>query len=85
MLYRHLLRKSGTFTGLDFAPPTRLRDIDTGSDIASIRSGRSGLSQAQVYNMRAGAYRISRIPKDLTGTKDEIGASLKPTWNLGYS
>ncbi|KAF2101088.1 hypothetical protein NA57DRAFT_17562, partial [Rhizodiscina lignyota] len=74
----HLLRKSGTFTALDFAPPTKFRDIDSGSDVASMRSGRSGLSQAQVYNIRAGAYRVSRIPKELAGTKDELSTSLKP-------
>jgi len=80
----HLLRKSGTFTGLDFAPPTRLRNVDSGSDAGSVRSGRSGMSAAHAYAIRNGANRISRIPKDLAGTKDDIMASLKPNWSLNY-
>ncbi|KAF2431850.1 hypothetical protein EJ08DRAFT_696002 [Tothia fuscella] len=80
----HLLRKSGTFTGLDFAPPTRLRDVDSGSDAGSIRSGRSGMSQAQVYALRSGAHRVSRLPKNIAGTKDDIMAGLKPKWDLTY-
>lgn len=78
----HMLRKSGTYTSLDFAPPTRFRNIDTGSDASSMRSGRSGMSNRQLHNLRAGAYRVSRIPKNLAGTKEDIMTGLKPTWDL---
>jgi hypothetical protein len=80
-----MLRKSGAFTSLDFAPPSRFHNVDSGSDAASIRSGRSGrsgISAAQVANMRAGAYRMSRIPKGLAGTKQDILSGLKPSWDL---
>ncbi|KAF2672957.1 hypothetical protein BT63DRAFT_410021 [Microthyrium microscopicum] len=76
----HKLRNSRSFNNLDFAPPSRLRNTDTGSDAGSIRSGRSGVSNQQY--IRAGAYRISRVPKQLVGTKTDIMAGLKPTWDL---
>ncbi|MCJ1243505.1 hypothetical protein MMC30_000702 [Trapelia coarctata] len=85
------LRKSGNFTALDFAPPPRFKNSDTGSDAGSIRSGRSGrsghsatgtMSAAQMHSLRVGAYRVSRIPKEVVGTKDEITNALKPQWNL---
>ncbi|KIW05289.1 uncharacterized protein PV09_03816 [Verruconis gallopava] len=79
----HLLRKSGTFTALDFAPRPRFAGIDTGSDAGSIRSGGSGMSAAQAYAIRAGAHRLSRLPKELAGTKDDIMTSLKPRWDIG--
>jgi len=78
----HALRKSGDFNTLDFAPPARFRNVDSGSDAASVRSGRSGVSSQQLASMRAGAYRMSRIPKGLAGTKDDIMKDLKPTWDL---
>lgn len=78
----HLLRKSGTFTALDFAPVPRIRGVDTGSDAASIRSGGSGMTQAQAYAIRAGAHRLSRLPKGLAGTKDDLMAELRPRWDL---
>ncbi|KAI9797176.1 MAG: hypothetical protein M1825_006035 [Sarcosagium campestre] len=81
----HALRKSGTFTALDFAPPPRFKNSDAGSDAGSIRSGRSNrsaMSAAQVHNIRTGAYRVSRLPKDFVGTKADITSSLKPTWDL---
>jgi hypothetical protein len=80
-----MLRKSGTFTSLDFAPPPRFRNADAGSDVSSIRSGRSGrsgVSAQQLAHMRAGAYRMSRLPKGLAGTKDDIMSGLKPSWDL---
>lgn len=40
------------------------------------------MSAAQLNNIRAGAYRISRIPKEVVFTPDEITETLKPTWNL---
>jgi hypothetical protein len=78
----HLLRKSGTFTALDFAPPPRFKTSDNNSDAGSIRSNRSGMSNLQIANMRAGAYRLSRIPKELAGTKGEMNNALKPTWDF---
>lgn len=81
-----MMRKSGTFTGLDFAPPPRFKNVDGGaSDNGSIRSGRSThstMSAAQVHNIRAGAYRLSRVPKELVGSKMDIAEMLKPQMNL---
>ena len=82
-LHRHLLRKSGTFTGLEFAPPPRFKNSEgTASDSGSIRSNRSGMSATTAQSIRAGAYRVSRIPKDVVGTKQEFNDSLKPQWNM---
>lgn len=78
----HSLRKSGTFTGLDFAPPPRFKSNDTASDAGSIRSNRSVMSAQQLHSIRAGAYRVSRIPKEVVGTKHEINDSLKPQWDM---
>ncbi|KAI4191210.1 MAG: hypothetical protein L6R41_000257 [Letrouitia leprolyta] len=78
----HLLRKSGTFTALDFAPPPRFKSSDNGSETGSIRSNRSAMSAQQLHSIRAGAYRVSRIPKEVVGTKTEINDSLKPSWNM---
>ncbi|KAF4312964.1 hypothetical protein GTA08_BOTSDO00848 [Botryosphaeria dothidea] len=78
----HALRKSGTFTSLDFMAPPRFKGVDAGSDAASIRSGGSGISAAQLHAVRAGAYRVSRVPKEMVGTKDDLMTSLKPTWDL---
>lgn len=78
---RHLLRKSGTFTSLDFAPPQRVfRDNDAMSDAGSIRSNRSGISTAQLQAIRGGAHRVSRLPGDQVFTKDDMSSVLKPTW-----
>ncbi|KAL1953490.1 hypothetical protein VTO42DRAFT_2769 [Malbranchea cinnamomea] len=78
----HALRKSGTFTALDFAPPPRFRDLDSGSDSGSIRSNRTGISAAQAHHIRSGAYRVSRLPPETVGTKEDITANLKPTWDM---
>ncbi|TVY49772.1 hypothetical protein LOCC1_G000610 [Lachnellula occidentalis] len=78
----HMFRKSGTFTGLDFAPPKRIRDPDSMSDAGSIRSNNSGISKAQLGAIRGGAYRVSRIPKDAVFTKDDMAATLKPSWDM---
>jgi hypothetical protein len=77
-----LLRKSGTFTGLDFAPPKRFKDPDTMSDAGSIRSNRSGVSAMQLGAIRNGAYRVSRLPQDMVGTRDDLATSLKPQWGM---
>ena len=79
---RHALRKTGAFTGLDFAPRPRFRNADSGSDAGSIRSNRSGMSAVQLNSIRAGAYRVSRIPKEVVGTKDDLLNSLRPKLNL---
>ncbi|TAQ84752.1 hypothetical protein B7494_g6917 [Chlorociboria aeruginascens] len=78
----HLLRKSGTFTGLDFAPPKKFRDPDAMSDAGSIRSNRSGVSAMQLGAIRNGAYRVSRLPQDAVFTKDDLAATLKPQRSL---
>lgn len=80
--HSHLLRRSGTFTALDFAPPPRFKSNDTASDAGSIRSNRSGMSAAAAHSIRTGAYRVSRIPKGVVGTKNEISESLRPQWDL---
>ncbi|ETN36273.1 uncharacterized protein HMPREF1541_08550 [Cyphellophora europaea CBS 101466] len=80
----HLLRKSGTFTGLDFAPPGRIHvPGDSASDAGSIRSARSGISRMHEHSIRTGAYRVSRIPREVAGTRDEISDALKPTMDIG--
>jgi hypothetical protein len=81
-IYSHQLRKSSTFTALDFAPPGRLRTNDTASETGSIRSNRSGISALHARNIRTGAYRVSRIPKEVAGTRDELATALKPQWDL---
>jgi hypothetical protein len=78
---RHQLRKSGVFTSLDFAPP-RFRANDSGSDSGSIRSNQSGVSAVHRHNIRTGAYRVSKIPKTVVGSHDEISAALKPRWDM---
>ncbi|KAF2223649.1 hypothetical protein BDZ85DRAFT_261961 [Elsinoe ampelina] len=80
----HALRKSGTFTALDFAPPPRFRDrADSASDAGSIRSNRSGLSAVQRNAIRQGAYRMSRLPTGEVGTQTDLASSLKPKWDIG--
>ncbi|KAL1639759.1 hypothetical protein SLS58_007657 [Diplodia intermedia] len=78
----HALRKSGTFTSLDFMAPPRFKGVDSGSDAASVRSGGSGISAAQLNAVRSGAYRVSRIERGLVGTQDDMMTSLKPSWDL---
>lgn len=77
----HAMRKSGIYTTLDFAPPVRFRN-DTGSDAGSIRSNRTGISAIHTHNIRTGAYRVSRLPPGMVGTKDDLFASLKPNMDL---
>lgn len=79
----HLLRKSGTFTALDFAPPPRFRDPGSGaSDAGSIRSNRSGMSQASRFAIANGANRVSKIPQGVVFTKDDIMNQLRPKMDL---
>ncbi|KAF2275146.1 uncharacterized protein EI97DRAFT_78533 [Westerdykella ornata] len=79
----HMLRKSGTFTALDFAPPPRFRDPGSGaSDAGSIRSYRSGISAVGRMAVRTGANRVSRIPKGVVGTKEDIVSALRPQMSL---
>lgn len=80
---RFALRQSGTFTNLDFAPPPRFKNTETASDAGSIRSnGTGGLSNAHMYNIRTGAYRVSRLPADTVGTKDDMANELRPKWDM---
>lgn len=78
-----MLRKSSTFTGLDFAPPRKFHDGDNQSDAGSIRSNRSGISQVQLGAIRNGAGRVSRLPGDAVFTAHDLNEQLKPTWNMG--
>ncbi|KAI1105046.1 hypothetical protein F4804DRAFT_305343 [Jackrogersella minutella] len=78
----HLLRKSGTFTGLDFAPPRRFKDPDTMSDSGSVVSNRSGISNTNLSAIRGGAGRVSRLPEDTVFTQAAMGGTLKPSWNM---
>ncbi|KLJ05382.1 hypothetical protein EMPG_11141 [Blastomyces silverae] len=78
----HALRKSGTYTALDFAPPPRFRNAETASDAGSIRSNRTGVSAAHAYNIRTGGYRVSRLPPGTVGTVEDITSNLKPTWDM---
>lgn len=67
---------------LGFAPPPRFKNEGASSDSGSIRSNRSGISANHMHNIRAGAYRVSRLPADTVGTRDDIGASLRPKWDM---
>ncbi|KAJ5763333.1 hypothetical protein N7533_002014 [Penicillium manginii] len=79
----HMLRKSGTFTSLDFAPPPRFKNEGgPASDSGSIRSNRTGISNIHQNNVRNGNYRVSRLPPDMVGTKDDLMVSLKPEWDM---
>ncbi|KAF1839222.1 hypothetical protein BDW02DRAFT_231465 [Decorospora gaudefroyi] len=80
----HLMRKSGTFTALDFAPPGRIRDPASSgaSDAGSIRSNRSGISAVGKFAVRSGANRVSRIPREVLGTKDDFALQLRPKMSM---
>lgn len=79
----HTLRKSSTFTGLDFAPPRKfVNDNDARSDAGSIRSNRSGLSNVHAQAIKNGAGRISKLPGDQIFTPDALAQTLKPSWGL---
>ncbi|KAK3989836.1 hypothetical protein QBC44DRAFT_78671 [Cladorrhinum sp. PSN332] len=78
----HLLRKSTTFTALDFAPPRKFANDDSRSDAGSIRSNKSGLSQVHAAAIRGGAGRVSRLPGDQVFTSASLADSLKPSWGL---
>ncbi|KAH9908007.1 hypothetical protein F4778DRAFT_457284 [Xylariomycetidae sp. FL2044] len=78
----HLLRKSGTFTALDFAPPRRFKDPDSMSETGSIRSNRSGISTANLSAIRGGAGRVSRLPGDTVFSQAAMQNTLKPSWNM---
>lgn len=78
----HLLRMSGTYTNLEFAPPKRFKDTETASDSGSIRSNKSGISSAQLSAIRGGAGRVSRLPGDTVFTTAAMDAQLKPQWVL---
>ncbi|KAJ5949726.1 hypothetical protein N7454_001310 [Penicillium verhagenii] len=78
----HALRKSGTYTSLDFAPPPRFKNSDSGSDAGSIRSNRTGISNTHQNNIRLGNYRVSRLPTDMVGTRDDMMTSLRPDMDL---
>ncbi|KAL5120560.1 hypothetical protein ACEQ8H_001579 [Pleosporales sp. CAS-2024a] len=79
----HLLRKSGLFTGLDFAPPPRFRDPGSNaSDAGSIRSNRSGMSALGRNAIASGANRVSKIPKEMVFAKDDLMNQLRPKLDM---
>ncbi|KAG7122848.1 hypothetical protein HYQ44_003746 [Verticillium longisporum] len=78
----HLLRKSSTFTALDFAPPRKFQNEDNMSDAGSIRSNRSGISAVQAHAIRSGAGRVSRLPGDTVFTQASLETTLKPSWGM---
>lgn len=78
----HLLRKSGTFTALDFAPPRRFKDPENMSDSGSVRSMGSGISARTNNAIRGGAGRVSRLPGDQVFTAAAQEATLKPKWGM---
>ncbi|KAF4512979.1 hypothetical protein G6O67_000302 [Ophiocordyceps sinensis] len=78
----HSLRKSSTFTNLDFAPPKKFQDSDTTSDAGSIKSNRSGISAVQLGAIRSGAGRVSRLPGDTVFTTAAMNDQLKPNWTM---
>ncbi|GAB1204572.1 hypothetical protein APSETT445_003228 [Aspergillus pseudonomiae] len=78
----HALRKSGTYDNLDFVPPPRFKNLETASDSGSIRSNRTGISTTHLQNIRTGAYRVSRLPPETVGTKDDLVTNLRPTWDM---
>jgi len=80
----HSLRRSGTFTALDFAPPRKFRNETDMSDAGSIRSNQSGMTAMHLQSIRSGAYRVSRLPTGVVPLKHDMGADLKPTWDMGY-
>lgn len=79
---RHLLRKSGTYTALDFAPPRKFTESEGPGETGSIRSNRSGLSAAQVHAIRSGAGRVSKLPGDQVFTQADLSKTLKPQWGM---
>lgn len=78
----HLLRKSSTFTGLDFAPPRRFKDPEAMSETGSVRSMHSGISGVGLNAVRAGAGRVSRLPGDTVFTQAAMNTTLKPNWGM---
>ncbi|KAK7920377.1 hypothetical protein PG985_008399 [Apiospora marii] len=78
----HVLRKSSTFTGLDFAPPKRFKDPENMSDAGSVRSMGSGISSRANTAVRGGAGRVSRLPGDEVFTDAAAANQLKPQWGM---
>ena len=40
------------------------------------------MSALQRDAIRAGAYRLSRLPKDQVGSRDDFAVALKPKWDM---
>ncbi|CCU77223.1 hypothetical protein BGHDH14_bgh06159 [Blumeria hordei DH14] len=78
----HMLRKSGAFSALDFAPPKKFWDGENGSDAGSIRSSRSGRSHNPSEAARHGNHQVDTLPDNVFFTKDAISSSLKPQWDM---
>jgi len=60
----------------------------SGSDTGSMRSGVSGRSNFSAksemtrHNIRNGAYRVSRIPKEFVPARVDMGESLRPRMDM---
>lgn len=68
---------------MEFAPPRRFKENgEAMSDAGSIHSSRSNLSRVHLANIRNGAYRVSRIPKEVAGTRDDMYTALRPKWDM---
>lgn len=78
----YALQKESNFSGLDFAPPKRIRDPDSQSDAGSIRSNRSGLSRVNESAIRNGAGRVSRLPGDIIFSQAQMETQLKPKFDM---
>ncbi|OLL22892.1 hypothetical protein NEOLI_000198 [Neolecta irregularis DAH-3] len=76
------LRKSSTFTTLDFAPKPRFLTQDVAGDNDSIRSARTNTSLAAIQH---GAGKLSNVPSQLVSSKDRLREQLKPSWDLRKS
>lgn len=40
------------------------------------------MSARQQHAIRTGAYRVSRIPKDVVPARDDFRDALRPQWNM---
>ena len=80
--HSHDLRKSKTFTNLDFLPPKKFKEGDSMSYAGSIRSNRSGISNTAQSAIRMGAGRVSRLPNDTVFTQHTMANELKPQWGM---
>lgn len=77
-----MLRKSGTYSAVGFAPPKKFRDGDSNSDAGSIRSNLSGNGNSRPGIMRNNSSPIDQLPNGVIFTKDSLNSTLKPQWDM---